>query len=53
MHTGPRDISHSQELAKLASAVVPLPWLAAEKTNSSPPQPETPAPSPPTQNKEQ
>ena len=47
MHTGPRDISYSQELARLAGAVVPLPQLVAEETNSSPPQPETPAPSPP------
>ena len=53
MHTGPRDVIHSQELVRLAGAVVPLPWLVAEKTNSSPPQPETPAPPLPTENKEQ
>ena len=53
MHTGPRDVGNSQELARLAGAVVPLPWLVAEKTNSSPPQPETPAPPLPTENKEQ
>ena len=53
MHTGPRDVIHSQELARLAGAVVPLPRLVAEKTNSSPPQPETPAPPLPTENKEQ
>ena len=52
MHTGPRDASHSQELARLAGAVVPLPRLVAEKTNSSPPQPETPAlPLPPQKTK--
>ena len=50
MRTGPRDAHHSQELARLASAVVPLPRLemAANKTDSSPPQLETPAP--PTEN---
>ena len=54
MHTGPRDVSHSQELARLAGTVVPLPQLVAEKTNSSPPQPESPAlPPPPTENEEQ
>ena len=53
MHTGPRDVGNSQELARLASAVVSLPRLVAEKTNSSPPQPETPAPPLPTENKEQ
>ena len=53
MHTGPRDVSHSQELARLAGTVVPLPWLVTEKTNSSPPQPETPVLLPPTENKEQ
>ena len=53
MHTGPRDVIHSQELVRLAGAVVPLPRLVAEKTNSSPPQPETPAPPLPTENKEQ
>ena len=53
MCTGPRDVHHSQELARLASAVVPLPRLemAADKTDSSPPWPETP--SPPTENKDQ
>ena len=46
MRTGPRDVHHSQELARLASTVVPLPRLemAAGKTDSSPPRPETPAP---------
>ena len=46
MCTGPRDVRHSQELARLASAVVPLPRLetVADDTNSSPPWPETPAP---------
>ena len=53
MHAGPRDVIHSQELVRLAGAVVPLPWLVAEKTNSNPPQPETPAPPLPTENKEQ
>ena len=53
MHTGPRYVIHSQELARLAGAVVPLPWLVAERTSSSPPQPETPAPLPLTENKEQ
>ena len=53
MHTGPRNVVHSQELVRLAGAVTPLPWLVAEKTNSDPPQPETPAPLLPTGNKEQ
>ena len=53
MHTGPRDVVHSQELVRLAGAVAPLPQLVVEKTNSNPPQPETPAPSLPTENKEQ
>ena len=53
MHTGPRDVVHSQELARLAGAVVPLPRLVAEKTNSNPLQPETPAPPLPAENKEQ
>ena len=46
MRTGPRDVHHSQELARLASAVVPLPRLGtvADDTNSNPPRPETPAP---------
>ena len=53
MHTGPRDVVHSQEFVRLAGAVAPLPRLVAEKTNSNPPQPETPAPPLPTENKEQ
>ena len=53
MHTGPRDVVHSQELVRLAGTVAPLPRLVAEKTNSNPPQPETPAPPLPTENKEQ
>ena len=51
MHTGPRDVVHSKELVRLAGAVAPLPWLVAEKTNSNPPQPETPAPPLPMENK--
>ena len=46
MHTGPRNVHCSQELARLASAVVPLQQLdtAADDTNSNTPRPETPAP---------
>ena len=46
MRTGPRDVHHSQELARMASAVVPLPRLetVADDNNGSPPRPETPAP---------
>ena len=46
MRTGPRNVHRSQELARLASAVVPLQQLdiAADDTNSNPPRPETPAP---------
>ena len=46
MCTGPRNVHHSQELARLASAVVPLQQLdiAADDTNSNPPRPETSAP---------
>ena len=48
MRTGPRDVCHSQELARLASAVVPLQQLdtVADDTNSNTPRPETPAPPP-------
>ena len=48
MHTGPRDVHCSQELARLASTVVPLPQLdtVADDTNSNPPRPETPTPPP-------
>ena len=46
MHTGPRNVHRSQELARLASAVVPLQQLdtAADDTNGNTPRPETPAP---------
>ena len=46
MRTEPRNVHHSQELARLASAVVPLQQLdtAADDTNSNTPRPETPAP---------
>ena len=46
MRTGPRNVHHSQELARLASAVVPLQQLdtAADDTNSNTLRPETPAP---------
>ena len=46
MRTGPRNGHHSQELARLASAVVPLQQLdtAADDTNSNTPRPKTPAP---------
>ena len=46
MHTVPRNVHHSQELARLASAVVPLQQLdtAADDTNGNAPRPETPAP---------
>ena len=53
MHTGPRDVVHTQEFVRLAGAVAPLPRLVAEETNSNPPQPETPAPPLPAENKEQ
>ena len=53
MHTGPRGVFRSQEFVRLAGAVVPLPRLVAEETNSNPPQPETPAPPLPAKNKEQ
>ena len=44
MCTGPRNVHRSQELARLASAVVPLQQLdtAADDTNSNPSRPETP-----------
>ena len=47
MHTRPRNVHRSQELARLASAVVPLQQLdtAADDTNSNTPRSETPAPS--------
>ena len=50
MCTGPRNVHRSQELARLASAVVPLQQLdtTADDTNSNTPRPETPAPSPKT-----
>ena len=46
MHTGPRNVHRSQELARLASAVVPLQQLdiVADDTNGKTPRPETPAP---------
>ena len=46
MRTGPRDVHCSQELARLASAVVPLPQLdtVADDINSNTPRPETPPP---------
>ena len=53
MHTGPRGVFRSQEFIRLAGAVAPLPQLVAEETNSNPPQPETPAPPLPANNKEQ
>ena len=53
MHTGPRGVFRSQEFIRLAGAVAPLPRLVAEETNSNPPQPETPAPPLPANNKEQ
>ena len=48
MHTRPRNVHHSQELARLASAVVPLQQLdtATDDTNSNTPRAETPAPPP-------
>ena len=47
MRTGPRNVHCCRELARLASAVVPLQQLdtAAEDTNSNAPRLETPAPS--------
>ena len=53
MHTGPRNVAHTQEFVRSAGAVAPLPRLVAEETNSNPPQPETPAPPLPAENKEQ
>ena len=52
MHTRPRDVHRSRELARLASTVVPLPQLdtVADDTNSNTPTPETPAPPPPPKN---
>ena len=46
--TRPRNVHRSGELARLASAVVPLQQLdtAADDTNSNTPRPETPAPPP-------
>ena len=46
MCTRPRNVHHSQELARLASAVVPLQQLdvAADDTNGNTPRPETPVP---------
>ena len=46
MCTGLRNVHHSQELARLASAVVPLQQLdiVADDTNGNTPRPETPAP---------
>ena len=46
MCTGPRNVHHSQELARLVSAVVPLQQLdtATDDTNSNTPRPETPPP---------
>ena len=45
MHTRPTNVHRSQELARLASAVVPLQQLdtAADDTNGNVPRPETPA----------
>ena len=53
MHTGPRNVHCSQELARLASAVVPLQQLdiVADDTNGNTPRPETPAPPPESVNK--
>ena len=36
MHTGPRDVVHSQELVRLAGAVAPLPRLVAESFQQQP-----------------
>ena len=45
MHMGPRNMHRSQELARLASAVVPLEWLnIREDAKGNIPRPETPAP---------
>ena len=45
MHTGPRNTHRSQELARLASAVVPLEQLnIREDTHGNISRPETPAP---------
>ena len=46
MCTGSRNVHHSQELARLASAVVPLQQLdiVADDTNGNTPRPETPTP---------
>ena len=46
MHMGPRDEHHSQELAKMARAMVPLQqWeTAADDINGNIPRPETPGP---------
>ena len=45
MHTGPSDTHRSQELARLASAVVPLERLnIRENANGNIPRPENPAP---------
>ena len=48
MCTRLRNVHHSQKLARLASAVVPLQQLdtATDDTNSNTPRPETPAPPP-------